>query len=386
MDRGLRRDRDDDHDSDSRAKRARVELVPPPLFVPAPIEPLSPSPPASSPKDGQELRRSKRKSKPNVFYGAEEASSPQGRPAGRGARPSAPSSSPTPPTPVEEDAWCDPALIVVDDPGADKVAEEERRAARMREARFKTISQRLFPKPLEDPALQPKAIEELGKRKRKKAPAEKAAVKYYTDVPRTPDGSPVMPIVMKAFTVLSLGTIVTDRKKFHSKYYIWPVGYKSTKQYTSMTTIDAKATYISEILDGGDAPKFRVTCIEEGKKDTVIEGATASGVWAEIHKRADAVKESVSGKRQFTQLSGPEMYGYSNTTIAKLIQDLPGAKQCSQYIFQKFDSIENKPRQGAGGGAQARESGQKDAEMGAQHEASGGSSDDSLSDDPDAFN
>lgn len=38
----------------------------------------------------------------------------------------------------------------------------------------------------------------------------------------------------------------------------------------------------------------------------------------------------------FTQLSGPEMFGFSHPTIAKLIQELPNAAMCDKYIFQEY--------------------------------------------------
>jgi len=38
----------------------------------------------------------------------------------------------------------------------------------------------------------------------------------------------------------------------------------------------------------------------------------------------------------FTTVSGPEMFGYAHPSIAKLIQDLPGAEQCEKYLRQEF--------------------------------------------------
>jgi len=82
--------------------------------------------------------------------------------------------------------------------------------------------------------------------------------------------------------------------------------------------------------------RFIVTCYEDPKNPIVIEANTASGAWAQVGKRINDLKEELTGKRMFTQLSGPEMFGFSHPTIAKLIQELPNVEMCERYIFQEF--------------------------------------------------
>ncbi len=43
-----------------------------------------------------------------------------------------------------------------------------------------------------------------------------------------------------------------------------------------------------------------------------------------------------TGKDTYTQLSGPEMFGFAHPTIAKLIQEMPGAENCTAYQPQQF--------------------------------------------------
>jgi hypothetical protein len=50
------------------------------------------------------------------------------------------------------------------------------------------------------------------------------------DIARDSDGKPLMPIVAKGATIHNLGVIVHDRPSYHSKNYIWPVGYRSTRK------------------------------------------------------------------------------------------------------------------------------------------------------------
>lgn len=178
-------------------------------------------------------------------------------------------------------------------------------------------------------------MEEGLKKKKKKRHANVAAKKYY-QVPTDANGNPIMPIEMRGLTIHSLGKIVVDRKKFHAKRYIWPAGFKSSRVYCSMTNLNARCEYSSEIVDGEAEPKFIVTCYEDPKNPIVIEANTASGAWAQVGKRINDLKEELTGKRMFTQLSGPEMFGFSHPTIAKLIQELPNAEQCDRYIFQEY--------------------------------------------------
>ena len=49
-----------------------------------------------------------------------------------------------------------------------------------------------------------------------------------------------------------------------------------------------------------------------------------------------ALKEGILGRRINTQLSGPEMFGFSYPSIAKLIQDMHGAEHCTKYERQQF--------------------------------------------------
>lgn len=49
-----------------------------------------------------------------------------------------------------------------------------------------------------------------------------------------------MPIQLRGLTIECMGRVIFDRPKFHAKRYIWPVGFKSTRIYSSMTQLDQK--------------------------------------------------------------------------------------------------------------------------------------------------
>ncbi|KAH8551223.1 F/Y rich C-terminus-domain-containing protein [Umbelopsis sp. PMI_123] len=152
-------------------------------------------------------------------------------------------------------------------------------------------------------------------------------------LPRRPDGTIALPVTIGRGTneviIYNIGTIVCDREGFHNPRYIWPVGFKSKKYLPSLTTPSKKTGYISEILDGGNAPIFQVT--PEDSPTNVFSGASASGVWKQLLDQIASL--GVTAK---THASGPEMLGLSNLAVTKAIQELPDADKCTRYVPQRW--------------------------------------------------
>jgi len=59
------------------------------------------------------------------------------------------------------------------------------------------------------------------------------------------------------------------------------------------------------------------------------------------------LKDAISGRKTNTQLSGPEMFGFSHPTINKILQDSPKCALLDQYEFQVF--ISSTPKNVGGG-------------------------------------
>jgi F/Y-rich N-terminus/F/Y rich C-terminus len=156
----------------------------------------------------------------------------------------------------------------------------------------------------------------------------------YMQVPMDKHGRPVMPLSFRGATIYSMGRIAIDRPAYHSKRYIWPAGFKSTRSYWSMQDCSRRTVYTSEILDAGDQPLFLLVSHEQPDKPIIRD--TPSGAWAEVGKRVGAMRSERSGRVVNTQLSGPEMFGFGLPTVAKLIQEMPGAEACHRYQRQDF--------------------------------------------------
>ncbi|KAK9817936.1 hypothetical protein WJX72_004523 [[Myrmecia] bisecta] len=185
------------------------------------------------------------------------------------------------------------------------------------------------------------------------------------EVARDAQGQPVMPIALTpSHTVLCLGKVVSDRSAFHSQNYIWPVGFKSMRYYASMKQPDKRISYQCEILDAGTAPEFRIR--PEDDPDNPIIGPTATAVWTAVVRSVFARQSELEGgegserpTRKLPSVSGPEYFGFAAPTIARLIQELPGADKCRQYQMQNY-----MPTVGVRGGARPASA--------APHKAAGG--------------
>lgn len=169
------------------------------------------------------------------------------------------------------------------------------------------------------------------KRVIKTAEASAAVPRKAQSVPMDETGRPILPVTCGIVTVHELGQIVSDRQPFHNKRYIWPIGFKSSRQYLSAVDPEANATYYSEIKDGGIGPVFEVWA--EDAPEQKYQSSTSTGVWTSVFKAAAAIR----GKEASNSASGPDFYGFSNNTIAMLIETLPGVENCLNYQKKNFE-------------------------------------------------
>ena len=107
-------------------------------------------------------------------------------------------------------------------------------------------------------------------------------------------------LVSNSIRILSLGKVEFKRPAYHSKTNLFPIGFKSVRNYTSMVNVEDKCDYICEILDGGEQPNYRVTC--EDDPTSPIEGKSTSDIWGRIQKAINAQKHG----RISASISGPK--------------------------------------------------------------------------------
>ncbi|KAL1923632.1 uncharacterized protein VTP21DRAFT_8612 [Calcarisporiella thermophila] len=179
------------------------------------------------------------------------------------------------------------------------------------------------------------------KRQRLKKPIA-GKVRRVQRVERDENGNYKLPAQVGIFTVHNLGEVVYDREFFHNPRYIFPLHYHISRPYMSTINPSKQVLYHCEILmgEGGNFPKFVIT--PEDRKDNPIVANSATGGWTTVVREANAIRN----RGHSNAASGPDYYGFTHPTIAKMIQDLPNADKCRNYIWQHFEEMETRTAHG----------------------------------------
>ncbi|OMJ11377.1 Transforming growth factor beta regulator 1 [Smittium culicis] len=77
-------------------------------------------------------------------------------------------------------------------------------------------------------------------------------------------------------------------------------------------------------------PLFHIEA-EDIPNNPVI-ATTATGAWTTVVKQVNKINNRIHSN----SASGPDYYGFSHPTIAKMIQDLPNSGKCVNYVPQHF--------------------------------------------------
>ncbi|KAK1870431.1 hypothetical protein I4F81_012890 [Pyropia yezoensis] len=151
---------------------------------------------------------------------------------------------------------------------------------------------------------------------------------------RNQDGTPNMPLHLGVLTIESLGVIEFTRPGFHTERTLYPIGYRSLRNYLSLVHADQQCNYICEVVDVGDAtPKFRVTCADDTSLSFL--GESPSAAWGQVMVGIrDRAPES--RRRQRVNVSGPEYFGFAHVIVQELLQELPNVDRCTAYVRRIF--------------------------------------------------
>ncbi|KAJ2325015.1 hypothetical protein GGH92_010546, partial [Coemansia sp. RSA 2673] len=81
-----------------------------------------------------------------------------------------------------------------------------------------------------------------------------------------------------------------------------------------------------------------------------VVASTATGAWTAVLRTVNQLIQ----REHSNSASGPDYFGFSHPTIAKMIQDLPGSERCGAYIMQHFVDMKDRHvrgviRKGRGG-------------------------------------
>ena len=145
-------------------------------------------------------------------------------------------------------------------------------------------------------------------------------------VPRDSDGNIIYPIVINnSLTILNLGEIDFNRPNYQSGRNIFPIGFKSIREHSSIFHAKERIEYLCEILDGGNKPLFRVTPMQDRQplEEHTILRDSCTGCWIVICNRVNELQKS---RRSKVTVSGTDRFGLWDTNVVNLIHELPGAE------------------------------------------------------------
>jgi Chromatin assembly factor 1 subunit A/F/Y rich C-terminus/F/Y-rich N-terminus len=165
-------------------------------------------------------------------------------------------------------------------------------------------------------------VQATRKRRRSSSSTKKRKVDVILDVARDADGKVIMPLLFGNVWILSLGTIDYKDASFHTKQYIFPVGYKCKRQMPSLSDANKLVDVFAEVTRGASG-KVEFVVWPEDMPNVKWRSKSASSAW----QRA---LEQIRRKAKVS-VSGPEMFAFSNATVRTLIQDMENAHLCRRY-------------------------------------------------------
>ena len=158
-------------------------------------------------------------------------------------------------------------------------------------------------------------------------------------IKRDENGNIIYPVIISNnLKILNLGTIVHDNKNYHSEKNIFPIGYKSVREHTSMFSLDRRAEYTCEILDGGPKPQYKVTSNEDPEHPIIKDSSTAC--WSVV---GNAINKLQGNKRKKVTISGTERFGLCDSKVSKLLATLPNADKVIKQM-SKYNEEDNKKK------------------------------------------
>ncbi|XP_054720245.1 transforming growth factor beta regulator 1-like [Uloborus diversus] len=178
----------------------------------------------------------------------------------------------------------------------------------------------------------PKPSDENAKPRPKKKKVSATDKRLVAPIPLDVAGRPIFPILLGPLTIHSLGVIIHDRPGFHTEQCIYPVGFCSSRIYSSMKNPLLQCLYQCTVTDSPIGPRFEITPEDDPGRSLV--GSSPNEVHSGLLKSINNAcgKEVIS-----TDGQGAKFFGLSHPTVQNLIQSLGGARKCAQYHWVQFE-------------------------------------------------
>lgn len=140
-----------------------------------------------------------------------------------------------------------------------------------------------------------------------------------------------------ALSVSNLGQ-VTEAVGFHTKQFIFPIGYKAIRCHWSTTVPNRRAMYHCEINKVNNKPHFLIFCSDDSSIVS-CDGSSATDAWLQLQTAVSKCNGLQLVSDVDHTIHASLFFGVCVPTIAKMIEGLPGAEGCMGYCFQHADNL-----------------------------------------------
>lgn len=149
---------------------------------------------------------------------------------------------------------------------------------------------------------------------------------------------PKFPLVLGELCIESIGTIIA-RPPYITEKHVWPVGFSSTRYFSSMINPEIRVKYTSQIVDAGDKPQFIVTAADDLLNPIVSH--SPSGAWRTVLKRVMNKSGTNDDRSKNVSVSGTLRFGLAHPVVASLLRELPGAEKSREFMLTNQTASNN---------------------------------------------
>ncbi|XP_055338361.1 histone-lysine N-methyltransferase 2C-like isoform X2 [Paramacrobiotus metropolitanus] len=133
----------------------------------------------------------------------------------------------------------------------------------------------------------------------------------------------------------SLGQLYhSNMDAFHNPDCVYPVGYSITRIFWSMRALHKRCFYHCTIHDVHGAPDFRISVEENGYETVLLNGSTTKEVWMKVLVAVLEHRSSTMIKVFPDFFTGDDLFGLTESNIARAIECLPGINEAIRYQFK----------------------------------------------------
>lgn len=150
----------------------------------------------------------------------------------------------------------------------------------------------------------------------------------------TSSTSPKFPLLLGDLTVESLGVII-PKYPYVVNNQVYPVGFTSSRMFSSRINPDREVRYVSQIIDAGDRPEFIVVASDD-LDHPIISYESPSECWRNILQHFRDTDDSNSNSSELSSdklsVSGRLRFGLTHPDIASYLREMPNSDKASDVM------------------------------------------------------